>query len=81
MLPGHRSDYRTTSGAFKWIVLIALLGSLALIRVFNAAVKDMDRMYREAGYGEDAVNTNKTENVSSGGHEDGGGGGAGGGPG
>ena len=30
ILPGCRREYRTTSGAFKWIVLITILGAIAV---------------------------------------------------
>lgn len=63
MLPGSRSDYRTTTGTFKWIVLIAVLGSLALVWVFRKAVQDADQIYKDAGYSEDSlfISTNRTE--------------------
>ncbi len=61
MLPGSRSGYRTTTGAFKWIILIAILGSIALVWVFKKAVTDVDQIYRDAGYSEDSliIRTNK----------------------
>ncbi len=52
MLPGSRPDYRTTAGAFKWIVLIVIVGSILFVRVFKKAIRETNEIYREAGYGE-----------------------------
>jgi hypothetical protein len=52
LLPGSRSGYRTTSGAFKWIILIVGLGAIGLFFAFRQALKDVDRIYEEAGYPE-----------------------------
>lgn len=62
MLPGSRSDYRTTPEAFRWILLLVVLGTLGLVWVFRKAVEDTDRIYRDAGYGEDSliVKTNRS---------------------
>lgn len=52
ILPGSRSGYRTTSGAFKWIVVIVILGAIALFFTFRQALKDVDKIYEDAGYPE-----------------------------
>lgn len=52
MLPGSRSDYRTTSGAFKWIVVIAVFGAIALFFAFRQGLKDADKIYEDADYPE-----------------------------
>jgi len=50
ILPGSRSDYRTTTAAFKWIVIIVVLGTVAMVWVFWTALKDADLIYEKAGY-------------------------------
>lgn len=55
ILPGSRSDYRTTTAAFKWIILIVVLGTLALVWVFKKAVTDADDIYRKSGYSDDSL--------------------------
>jgi hypothetical protein len=52
ILPGSRSGYRTTSGAFKWIIVIVILGAIALFFTFRQALKDVDKIYEDAGYPE-----------------------------
>lgn len=50
ILPGSRTGYRTTTSAFKWIILIVVLGTVAMVWVFWTAVKDADSIYEKAGY-------------------------------
>jgi len=52
MLPCYRSDYRTTSGALKWIVIIVILGVIGLFFVFRQGLKDVDKIYEDLGYPE-----------------------------
>ena len=52
MLPGSRSDYRTTSGTFKWIILIVILGTIVLLFSFRQALKDVDKIYEDADFPE-----------------------------
>lgn len=37
---------------FKWILLIAAIGSLLLVYVFKRALQDADNIYKDAGYPE-----------------------------
>ena len=55
ILPGSRSDYRTTTDAFKWILLIVVLGVVALFYVFKKAVSDADQIYKDAGYSKELL--------------------------
>lgn len=50
ILPGCRREYRTTSGAFKWIVFITILGAIGLFYAFREGLKDVDRMYEAADF-------------------------------
>ena len=50
ILPGCRREYRTTSGAFKWIVLITILGAIGLFYAFREGLKDVDRIYEAADF-------------------------------
>ena len=61
ILPGSRQGYRTTTCAFKWIILIALLGAAAMVWVFWTALKEADAIYDKSGYSEPyrLINTNK----------------------
>ena len=61
ILPGSRHDYRTTPGMFKWIVLIAIIGSIAFAWILRIAVKDANQIYKDAGYSDDLliIKTNK----------------------
>ena len=47
-IPGSRRGYRSTTAALKWIVLIAVLGTLLFLYVFRKAVKDTDEMYKQS---------------------------------
>lgn len=50
MIPGSRGGYKTTSGAFKWTVLISILGGIAMVLLFRQVFKDADQMYENAGF-------------------------------
>ena len=52
IIPGFRAGYRTTTAMFKWILLIATIGSILLVYVFRRAVQDADKIYKDAGYPE-----------------------------
>ena len=52
MIPGSRSGYRTTSGAFKWIVVIAILGAICFFFAFRQGLKDADKIFEDADYPE-----------------------------
>jgi hypothetical protein len=52
IIPGFRSGYRTTTAMFKWILLIAAIGSILLVYVFRRALQDADKIYQDAGYPE-----------------------------
>jgi hypothetical protein len=52
IIPGFRAGYRTTTAMFKWILLIAAIGSILLIYVFRRALQDVDKIYHDAGYPE-----------------------------
>jgi hypothetical protein len=52
IIPGFRAGYRTTTAMFKWILLIAAIGSMLLVYVFWRAVRDVDKIYKDAGYPE-----------------------------
>lgn len=50
IIPGMRSGYRTTVGAFKWILLIAAIGAVALYFVFREAMREVDEIYDRTGF-------------------------------
>jgi hypothetical protein len=52
IIPGFRHGYRTTTAMFKWILLIAAIGSILLVYVFKRALQDADKIYKDAGYPE-----------------------------
>jgi hypothetical protein len=52
IIPGFRAGYRTTTAIFKWILLIAAIGSILLVHVFRRALQDADKIYQDAGYPE-----------------------------
>ncbi len=54
ILPGCRREYRTTSGAFKWIVFITILGAIGLFFAFREGLKDVDRIYEAADFPADS---------------------------
>jgi len=49
MLPGSRFSmgYRSTTAAFKWIMLIAIVGTVVFLLVFRKVMNDTDEMYRQ----------------------------------
>ena len=61
MLPGSRTGYKTTTAAFRWIILIVMLGTIALVWVFWTALKDADKIYKDSGSSDQyrLINTNK----------------------
>lgn len=54
ILPGSRNSYRTTPGAFKWIIVIVILGTIGLFFAFRQGLKDVDKIYLDAGFPEDS---------------------------
>jgi len=52
IIPGFRAGYRTTTAMFKWILLIAAIGSILLVYVFKRALQDADKIYQDSGYPE-----------------------------
>ena len=50
LIPSLGPDYRTTTGAFKWILLVAALGSVILYFVFREAVREADDIYDKSGF-------------------------------
>ena len=52
MLPGSRPDYRTTNGAFKWIILLVTLGGILFFFAMRQVLKDADKIYEEADFPE-----------------------------
>ena len=52
IIPEFRAGYRTTTAMFKWILLIAAIGSALLVYVFRRALQDVDKIYQDAGYPE-----------------------------
>jgi hypothetical protein len=50
IIPSLRPGYRTTTGAFKWILLVALIGSVILYFVFREAIRESDDIYDKSGF-------------------------------
>ncbi|MCG3150449.1 MAG: hypothetical protein PCFJNLEI_03935 [Verrucomicrobiae bacterium] len=50
IIPGMRSGYRTTGGAFKWILLLAAIGATVLFFVFYEAMREADEIYDRTGF-------------------------------
>ena len=50
MLPGSRSDYRTTPEMAKWIILIVILGAIAFYYVLKFAMKNADDIFEGSSY-------------------------------
>jgi len=49
-IPSLPRGYRTTTGAFKWIVLGVAIGSVILYLVFREAIRESDDMYDKSGF-------------------------------
>lgn len=49
LIPSLGSNYRTTTGAFKWIVLGVVLGAVIMYFVFREAVRESDEIYEKSG--------------------------------
>jgi hypothetical protein len=50
IIPGLPHGYRTTTSMFKWIVLIAAVGAIALYFVFREAIREADDIYDKSGF-------------------------------
>jgi hypothetical protein len=50
IIPSLRPGYRITPDRFKWVVLIAIIGSLVLYFVFHEAMREVDEMYDKSGF-------------------------------
>ena len=50
IIPGMSHGYRTTTGMYKWIILVAVVGAIGLVWVFRLALRDADEIGRKAGY-------------------------------
>lgn len=50
IIPGVGSDYRTTVGVFKWILLVVAIGAVVLYFIFREAVHETDEMYDQSGF-------------------------------
>jgi hypothetical protein len=49
-IPSLPHGYRTTTGAFKWILLIAAVGAVLLYMVFREAIRESDDIYDKTGF-------------------------------
>jgi len=47
---GPSSGYRTTTGAFKWIMLGVAVGCVILYFVFREAIRESDDIYDGTGF-------------------------------
>jgi len=50
IIPSLGPGYRTTPGAFKWILLFVAIGVVVLYFVFREAVREADDIYDQTGF-------------------------------
>jgi hypothetical protein len=50
LIPSLGPGYRTTTGAFKWILLGVAIGCVLLYLVFREAVRESDDIYDKSGF-------------------------------
>lgn len=61
IIPSLPRGYRTTTGAFKWIVLGVAIGAVVLFLIFREAIREADDIYDKTGFISRTTNTPANE--------------------